>query len=518
MSSPTLILHNASILTMDPEGDERATALAAEGDRIVAVGGEDEVLQLAGPETETIDLAGMTVLPGFIDTHVHFVATGMRLHHMMDLTGLGSVDQLLQQVRSEAEEKEAGAWILGWGFDHYALAEKRYPTRAELDAAAPDNPVFLRRRDGHSSIFNSAGLQTLRVSTDTPGYNVDEAGHPTGVLQARANSAANEEIAELLRTPEMGREACLAAAREAVSVGITTLHALTAGEPQESEGQAIALSREDLPVRVVEYYQTTNVDAVLDAGLPRIGGCILIDGSIGSQTAALQEPYSDDPSTRGVLYFEGEEIEKFMHTAHSAGLQIAVHAIGDRAIEQALTAFESVLGNEPQPERFRHRIEHFLIPTADQMDRAHQLGITPAMQPAFEHFWGGPDGLYASRLGERVQRTNPFRTLLDMGVVVGGGSDSLVTPMNPLLGVHSAVNHPNPAHRLSVREAIGLFTQNGAHQAFEEGDKGSVSPGKLADMVILSDDPTAVSPENIRDVQVKATIIGGEFVWGNDAE
>lgn len=514
MSSPSLILHNGCALTMNPVL-QQAAAVAIDGDRIVSVGDDHDVLRLAGANTRTVDLEGLTILPGFIDTHVHFVSTGMRLHNMVDLTGLRSVTGLLQLIGDEAEGRKPGAWILGWGFDHYVLEERRYPTIEELNRVAPDNPVLLRRRDGHSSIFNSAGLETLGLPHDTPGFNVDAGGDPTGVLQAAANSAAGRKIQQIMESPEMGRNACLAAAREAVSVGITTLHALTAGEPEGAEGQAISMVEDELPVRLVKYFQTTDVDAVLEAGLPRIGGCILIDGSIGSQTAALMQPYSDSPETCGVLYFEQPEIDAFIARAHAAGLQIAVHAIGDRAIEQALSAYEAALkGPGSKPRDHRHRIEHFLIPTPDQVQRARDLGITPAMQPAFEHFWGGPEGLYASRLGDRIVRTNPLRTLLDVGIIVGGGSDSLVTPMNPLLGIHSAVNHPNPEHRLSAAEAVRLFTVNGAYQAFEETEKGSISSGKLADLVLLSADPTSVPPDEISGIEVVATITGGEFVFG----
>ena len=517
MSSPSLILHNGFVVTMDPVLKE-ATAVAIDGDTIVSVGDDNDILQLAGTDTKTVDLHGLTVLPGFIDTHVHFVATGMRLHHMMDLTGLRSVTKLLEMIRDEAKEKEPGAWILGWGFDHYALEEKRYPTIEELDQVAPNNPVFLRRRDGHSSIFNSVGVESLGLPHDVPGFNVDAEGRPTGVMQARANSAANSKIQDILKAPEMGADACRAAAQEAVSVGITTLHALTGGEPEGVEGQAMAMVENELPVRLVKYFQTTNVESVLEAGLPRIGGCILIDGSVGSQTAALMEPYSDSPETSGVLYFEQSEINEFVAKAHAAGLQIALHAIGDRAIEQALCAFEAAVDcSSVESPDHRHRIEHYLIPTPDQMQRALDLGITPAMQPAFEHFWGGLEGLYASRLGDRIARTNPLRTLTDMGLIVGGGSDSLVTPMNPLLGIHSAVNHPNPDHRLSATEAVGLFTVNGAYQAFEEGEKGSITPGKLADLVLLSANPTAVPAEEISGIDVVATITGGKFVYGDDS-
>ncbi|MFO8060461.1 MAG: amidohydrolase [Bacillota bacterium] len=516
MKSADLILHNGRVLTMDAA--ETAGAVAIDGERIICVGEDDEVLRLATGETEVVNLRGLAVLPGFIDTHVHFVSTGMRLHHMVDLTGLHSLPDLLQLIGGEAGEKEPGEWILGWGFDHFALEERRYPTIEELDRAAPHNPVFLRRRDGHSSILNSAGLDTLNLSPETGGFNVDARGRPTGVLQATANSTANGKMQKMMEAPEMGRQACAAAAREAASVGITTLHALTGGNPDGPEGRAMELAEKSLPVRLVKYFQTTDVAAVLEAGLPRIGGCILIDGSIGSQTAALMEPYSDDPGTRGVLYFEQGELDEFIRTAHTAGLQVAVHAIGDRAIEQALSAYEAVLNDPAVPPRdHRHRIEHFLIPTADQMRRARALGITPAMQPAFEHFWGGAQGLYAQRLGDRVARTNPLRALFDLGINVGGGSDSLVTPMNPLLGIHSAVNHPNPEHRLSPEEAVRLFTVNAAYQAFEEADKGSICRGRLADLVLLSADPTSAPPVQIRDIEVVATINGGRFVYGGDS-
>ena len=513
--NPDVILHNGKLITLEKDVPA-ASALGVSGGLITALGSDEEIKALAGAGTRMIDLKGKALLPGFIDTHVHFVSTGLRLRYMVDLTAARSVEDVLSLISRSAEDRPAGEWILGWGFDHSALAEKRYPTIEELDQRAPHHPVMLRRRDGHSCLLNSGGLARMEINSDTPGFGCDGQGRPTGVLQAQANSQASQHLGQLLADPSIGAEACRAAAQEAASVGLTTVHALTAGLPSDPEGMAIHRVEKQLPVRLVKYFQTTDIDAVLDEDLPRIGGCILLDGSMGSQTAALMEPYADSPEADGVLYFEQDEIDGFCLRANRAGLQIALHAIGDRAIQQALTAYERALADTPR-EDHRHRIEHFVLPTDEQMDWAASLGITLAMQPAFEHFWGGPEGLYTARLGrQRKKRTSPFRGLVDRGLIIGGGSDSLVTPMNPLLGIHSAVNHPNPDHRVSVREALEFFTVNGAYQSFEEGTKGSFSPGKVADCVILERDPASVPVEDIASIPVIATVVGGKVVHGED--
>jgi predicted amidohydrolase YtcJ len=295
-------------------------------------------------------------------------------------------------------------------------------------------------------------------------------------------------------------------------VGITTLHALEGDDTGDDRAVLnLMAAMRGLLLRFVLYYQTMNVDRVLTLGLPRIGGCILLDGDIGPRTAALSEPYVDDPACYGTLYHSQEEIDAFVLKAHRAGLQVAMHAVGDGAVEQALRAYEAALVAFPRDDH-RHRIEHCEVIREDQILRAQRLGVALAIQPPFNHYW--PHTEYYTTLGEeRAWEADPVRTLMRPGLLIAGGSDSTVTPLGPLIGVHAAVNHSNPAERVSVQEALELYTINAARIAFEEREKGSLQMGKLGDFVVLAKDPFAVDPGHIKDIPIDMTVIGGEVVY-----
>jgi hypothetical protein len=253
------------------------------------------------------------------------------------------------------------------------------------------------------------------------------------------------------------------------------------------------------------------VDRVLALGLPRIGGCILLDGDVGPHTAALLEPYADDPNSCGSLYHTQEEVDAFVLRAHQAGLQIAMHAVGDAAVEQALNAYEAALTAYPR-EDHRHRIEHCEVIQEDQIRRAQRLGVALAIQPPFNHFW--PHTTYYPLLGEdRAWKADPVRSLVRPGLLLAGGSDSTVTPLGPLIGVHAAVNHSNPAERIGVQEALALYTINAARIGFTESDRGSLQVDKLGDFAVLAEDPFQVEPERIKDIPVDMTVLGGEVVY-----
>jgi len=269
-----------------------------------------------------------------------------------------------------------------------------------------------------------------------------------------------------------------------------------------------------LPLHVTLFLQEKNVYFTTRLGFEHLGGCILLDGSIGSYTAALDEDYEGHPGQRGVLYEKQREFTTFVEEAHEAGVQLAFHAIGPRAIQMVLSAYERALVRFPRHDH-RHRIEHFELATDEQIARARDLGLVISMQPAFEQFWGGPDGMYASRLGQRWRRTNRLRTILDTGIRISGGSDTNVTPPDPLLGIHGAVNHPNEAQRISVEQALRMFTIDAAYSGFNENRHGSISPGKEANFVVLDGDPFTVPRERLREIQVLQTWYRGRAVYRN---
>jgi len=510
MFKANLILYNANVITMDPK-QPRAKALAVREGQIAAVGSWAEV----APHAEglaALDLAGKTVLPGLIDTHAHFLWTALSLA-ALDASSARDHPALQATIRQAVANTSPGKLIFGMGFTEYALDTQKFsPIIKALDAAAPGNPVYLTGVTGHTSAVNTRALELLALPDATPGLMRDAHGLPNGLLADKANSLAGDKFSESFDAGEKAAGMIGLAIEKAHSVGITTLHALEGGlTSREKAVQTFLAAIPDLSLRIVFYYQTMDVDKVVALGLPRIGGCILLDGDVGPHTAALSEPYADDPDCYGTLYHTQQEIDAFVQKAHTAGLQVAMHAVGDAAVEQALNAYEAALAAHPRDDH-RHRIEHCEVIRKDQIQRAQRLGVALAIQPPFNHYW--PHTEYYPLLGEeRAWKADPVHTLLRPGLLVAGGSDSTVTPLGPLIGVHAAVNHSNPAERVSVQEGLELYTLNAARIAFQEADRGSLEEGKLGDLVVLAEDPFQVAPSHIKDIPIEMTIVGGQIVY-----
>ncbi len=463
-----------------------------------------------------IDLKGRTCLPGFIDAHVHFIMTGMA-HFLVDLTAARTLPEALARLTQSAAPAAPGEWIMAQGLAAGLLesGERRMPDRHELDTVATDRPIFVGERTGHAGAANTRALESLAVPESTEGIVRGSNGEPTGVFVAEANRLASDRAGQHF-AEQIGYERIVAAAsKESVEAGLTTVHALDGALPADDPGVLALLRRDSAAApRMLVYNQTRQVQAALDLRLPRIGGCSAcgLDGAFTPRTARLLEPYTGQGDAKGSLYFDDAELLEFFQTAHAAGLQICVHCVGDGAVEQALAAFEQVLGSLPRRDH-RHRIEHAELITPTQIQSAKRLEVAFSIQPAFNHFWRH-DQFYPAVIGmDRAGRVDPIRTLVESGLLVGAGSDSPVTPLRPLLGVHSAVNHSNPAERVDPLTAVRLFTLNNAWLGFEEHDKGSLSPGKLADLVVLAADPLQVDPGEIKDIPVELTVVGGQVVY-----
>jgi hypothetical protein len=506
----TWILVNGRIATMDSR-NVRAEAVAVSGDRILSVGDNETVLECAGRATRITDLGGLRVFPGFIDAHTHFMQTGLDATALY-LNHARSLDELYRMVEEYAARQPEGAWVRGYGYDETKLEERRSPSREELDRACPERPLFLSRVDAHSCAVNSKAWEVLRPKVGLEGVQYDSQGAFVGVLTKAANAHARNLLLETCIGKTTRVEALEQAGRIALAKGVTTVHALEGGTLfSEKDFEVLMETLFRLPVRVIPFHQVMDVASACSSGLKQIGGCITLDGSIGSRTAALLNPYEDAPDWRGHPYYEDHVVEEFVLTAHKAGLQVAMHAIGDAAIEQLLRAYEKALTVYPRADH-RHRMEHFSLPTADQIQRAARLGIAISVQPSFDYF---TKNMIPVRLGERrARRAHPLRSLLEAGLLVAAGSDSSITPIDPMLGVFSAVTHSQPEQRLSVYEAVKLFTINAAYIGFEEKEKGSITSGKLADMVVLDRDPLTETTEAISEISVRATILGGEVVFG----
>ena len=507
MNDQPTLFHNAVFHTLDRHRP-RADWMVVLGERIQRLG--------SGPLPEDVkqrvDLAGRAVFPGFVDAHAHFFQTGLD-KLFVDLGRASSVAEITRRLQAAAGGPRT--WLFAHSFEEDCLSDVSVLTRRELDEVFPERPLWLNRIDYHSAVVNTAALRRLNLPAGTPGL-MGEPGSPDGRLRSEAYLLAKEQVARLYPLETRNR-ALKVAANTCVANGLTAIHALEGGRLFGDEGVSTILKRAHaLPLDVTLFLQEKNVHFTTRFGFEHMGGCILIDGSIGSFTAALEEDYAGQPGERGTLYEKRREFLAFVEEAHVAGVQLAFHAIGSRAIGLVLDAYERALRRYPRYDH-RHRIEHFELATDEQITRAADLGVIASMQPAFEYFWGGPSGMYASRLGERWRNTNRLRSILGAGAVVAGGSDTNVTPAQPLLGIHAAVNHPNDEQRVSVEQALRMMTIDAAYAGCAERRHGSLEGGKDANFVVLDHDLFAVAPERIRELCVLQTWYRGRCAYRADA-
>ena len=490
--------------------DSRYEAMAVERGRIVKVGSNQDMAELVEAGWPVQDLEGRTVLPGFIDSHQHLGLTGQVLNGI-DFQGTKSLQTVFDRIREAAKTARPGAWVLGYTLNDFSLKERRMPLKEELDAVCADNPVMIVHTSWHMCSLNTRALEILDPPVDLPGMDLKADGSPTGVVRDPGAPDFVFPAVSTLTPLEVKLESFRKACQAALKQGITSLHCLEGGGFGPGDTRVVLKNRDKLPVHVILWNQVMEVDDTVAMGLPRIGGCICADGAIDAYTAALFEPYLDQPGNCGTLNFTQEEMDEFILSAHKAGLQVAIHCETDRAIEQVLSAMEKAIAAYPRDDH-RHRIEHCEIPTEDQVKRMGRAGILAGMQPAFIHYLVDMED-YEKRFGmDRLRWMHPYRTMIDNGVIMSGGSDCPITPHGPLIGIQTAVLHPIEQERITPLEAIRMFTIDAAYSAFEEAERGSIEPGKVADLVILSADPTSVAPEAIHDIKIVKTIVEGKPV------
>lgn len=527
---PRLLVNARFRDPMDPaahHGQALPDAMAVEAGRIVAVGRAAELAPFADRGFVRTDMGGATVLPGFIDCHSHLLLTGI-MDLGMDLSRAETLGDVLDMVSDATRSVPAGGFIRGFRLEELELAERRMPTRQELDAAAPGRAVLLMHATCHRCVMNSLALQQLAVPRGLPGADT-EGGRGTAPFTGvvRDPGILTWVFPAMLRTMDRAHldAAALVAARAALRVGITTVHSMEGGELTPGGSPVLLDNAARLPLRVVCWNQSMDLAEVEQLGLPRVGGCICADGELDARTAALFEPYSDEPDNDGTLLYTQQEMDDFVLSAHARGLQVAVHCESERAIDQVLRAIERAQRLEPRMD-CRHRIEHFELPTWDQIDRMAAAGVVASMQPAFvESFIAGHRLDHCTRLfgPHRVRRLHPYRAILDAGIRVCGGSDSPVTNYAPLRGMAAAANHPFPEQSATMAEALRMFTTEAAFSAFEEADKGRLLPGMLADLVVLGRDPldarnAPADAASVADIPVLGTWVGGSPVSEKNTE
>jgi len=527
------LLTNATFLTMDPS-QPTAGALAITDGRVTWIGDAAEARDLVNVRRR-VDLGGATVLPGFNDAHHHLLLLGQWLMQVdCSYPTVKTIDDIVSAVASAAQTTPPGEWIEARGYDDNKLAEHRHPTRWDLDRAAPRNPVRVRNVSGHMCVVNSRALELAGITRDTEspfGGAIDidpSSGEPSGLLQEKAQqllpgAAGADDPARLHQALEVASRAYLAA-------GVTSSQEAGIFQPCEFAVLQDAWANGRLPLRTYLMLRVNFLDAMEQMGMYtgfgddrlRIGGLkLLADGSLIGRTAAVSQPFLDDPRSDnlGLPSYPQAELDELIWRGHRAGWQVAIHAIGDRGIEMCLDGFDRALQRQPRADH-RHRLEHCGILRPDLIRRIKELGVVPVGQPPFIIEFG--DGFLHHLGRERSQLTYPLRSFLNAGVPLAASSDSPVSDYRPLFGIQACVSQLTasgepyaPGERLTVEEAIGLYTRAGAYASFDETRKGTLTPGKLADLVVLETDPRQLqeTPADIGQVRVLATLIGGETVY-----
>ena len=503
-----LLIVNARCLSM--ADDAEYDWIAIRGRTISDMGKGEGCKKYISAAVKIIDAKGRTVLPGFIDSHFHIVQAALN-SRSLDLSRARSFRDIGTLI-SEAAKASPGKSIRGIGLDEQNLKEGKFPDRIIIDRYCKDAPVFINSVEYQTSVLNTYALLYYKIPFTLDGIDFDENQVPTGIITHYANVLLRDNV--LRSIPNSIRmEAASGFLDSVVEKGITTINAMEGGRLYcDKDAEFIYESKDERAIDVALFYSTTDVAKVKEMQLPRIGGCLYVDGTFGARTSALTFEYNDCPGNMGGLNFTQKEMNQFVLECYINKLQLALYTIGDRAIEQALAAHEYALDKTGNT-GLRHRLEHVELPTLDHIRRAKKLGLVFSMSPAYEYVWGGPNKLYHERLGENYKRTNPFNQIIGEGVVICGGSDCDVTPADPLLGIHAAVNHPVEPHRVSIYEAIKMFTCNGAYGIFEEDNKGTLEVGKLADIVILDSDILSVPNEEIKDIKIMTTIKSGQILY-----
>lgn len=512
MSKIDVLFKNCKVYSMN-NPSETYKWIAVKDGIIIECGEDESYEEYVRLATEVVDLDGKCIIPGFYDCHVHLVQTGINLEYGVELSGAKCIDDVLERIVKHSNKTSDSRLIRGIHFDINGIKEKRYPTRKELDYAAPKNPVFINSMEYHTSIVNSAALTAINLPYNIEGIARDERNLPAGLLQGKASAFVRNKIFSKI-DDSVRRKGVFSALHNAACNGVTTIHAMEGGYTfHKKDAEFVLENNRSFTLDVLLYYQSFDINTALKNKLPRIGGDLFLDGSFDSRTAALLEDYSDMSGNRGKLYYNDNELINFIYQANENNIQTAFHAIGTRAIEQILNVHEKT-SNKIKGQNLRHRIEHFELADNSQIQKAIDLNLILSVQPAYEYYWGSSDKLYEIRLGKkRASMTNRFKCLSENGLILCGGSDSDVTEINPLLGIYAAVNHPKKESSVSVFEAVKMFTKNGAYSCFEEEKKGSLSKGKIADMVVLDEDIFQVDNSKIKDICVYMTIKEGNIIY-----
>jgi predicted amidohydrolase YtcJ len=540
LAYPNLILYNGKIRTFASE-TSTCEALACAGSRIVATGNSDDIRRLAGPDTQTIDLQGRTAIPGLTDTHVHLSEKGTAEMELVDCrdfyVDVNSISDILQRLDNAAANAPKGSWIVAHGspMQDFRINDKRFPDKHDLDRAVPDHPLSISF-GAHVTIGNSLALAAAKITRDTPdpaGGHIrhdPQTGEPTGELHERAQLILRK-VAPEFNYLQL-KDGIVFALNQCLQRGVTTVHDIVRyAEPvrayQEIYKEGRLHARVSILPRVIE--SMIESKSLIELGLItgfgnewlRIGGVKMsIDGGITGRNACFHEPYENDEHNHGIIRIQQDELNHTIQVCHDAGLRCCVHAIGDKAFDMALDAYENALDHSPRKDH-RHRIEHMgnWLATPKLIQRMVRSGIIAIPNIAFAYYIG--DAILDCVGEKRLTKAFPFRTLLKNGVIIAGGSDSPgYWPVDPLRDIATAASRKMrwgdvwvPEERITVSEAFAMHTTTASWVGFEENEKGTLEAGKLADIAVLAEDPFAIAAEKIRELRVEMTLVGGEVKY-----
>ncbi|WP_019413075.1 amidohydrolase [Paenisporosarcina sp. TG20] len=529
-----LVFINGEVVTVDHR-NRVVEGVAIKDNRIIAVGSNTEVQQFSSTDTVIIDLGGKSLLPGFIDAHLHLTIYGTNLLGVSCIEPhIQSLEDIFIDLRKKVQQTPKGQWVRAWGFNELKLKENRYPTKEELDEISTDHPIVIIRTCNHSSIANRKALEIANITQNSSNpeggiLERNQDGSLTGKLIENAHMNFFEYASY---NQEELRAGMKLASEKFIEAGLTSIHDAGAyGEGSETlRIMQQAINSNEIQVRVYAIVGSlTNshefVHKMLEAGPItglgddrfRIGPAkVFADGSSVGPTIATREPYSHTSNDYGIIYYNQDELNRILGDAHKKGFQITAHAQGDRAVEMLLDCIEKALIEHPR-ENHRHRIEHGGIAPLDLQKRIKDLGVVIVPNPVFMYVNGDK---YREYYGDRVDVMYPARDYIDQGIIAAFGSDAPITFLNPLLGIHAAVNRKSLTGQsvganqcIGILEAIRAYTWNGAYASFEENSKGSIEVGKLADFVVLNDSILKVDKEKIKDVKVELTMVDGKVLY-----
>ena len=534
-----IIIKNGKVLTVNQTNDI-VEAVAIRGDKILAVGSNADVDAYLGEGTRVIDAAGKTVLPGFIDAHIHVGMFGLLDHGVIDVAypKVKSIADIQALIRADAAKKKPGEWIKLNGYDHNKLEEKRHPTKEELDAAAPNNPVQLTRCCAHMGVYNTLALEKAGVKSADQ-YAPDEVvlnedGSLHGLLKETAHmdtstkvEYSNEELVNgYANADQLLLSLGVTSAHDAGAYGAVSTRALqdaclSGAVKTRINAMIFDMFGKQSGIKYIDSFLATGIHSGCGNEHFRVGPVkIMLDGSSSGPSSAVIDGYTHEPDNHGIQVWTQEEADEMVMKAHLAGYQMTAHAVGDKAVTIMVNAIEKALAACPRPNR-RHRIEHCGITNPELIERIAKLGIVPISNPAFISINASDYNRY---YGSRVDYMFAMKSYLDKGIITAIGSDAPITYPNPMNSLFGALNRMDQKTRdlcgemqkVNVLEAVRMFTYNGAYASFEENIKGSLEPGKLADVVVLDQDLLTYPVEKVQDVKVRYTLVGGEVAYTAD--